>query len=270
MLKQTVEIIKKAEQIFLSDNFKISEKDSASNIVTTNDTAIQDFLCSEMKKSFGDIGFICEENDCRTDAPKHEYIAVIDPIDGTANYARGLAECGISVAVYKNGSPYFGIVSLPRLNELYTAKKDGGAFLNGRPIYVSNHDFAHSCFFTSYCAYRKTLSKPCFEISQELFPNIDDLRRLGSAAAELCFIAGGKGELFFEARLFPWDFAAAAIILKEAGGFCCETDYDAICKSMPQPFYAANSRKNFEKLQGIVLKHLNTTVYENAIYKNPL
>ncbi len=255
MLEKLVETVREAEKIFLSSDFSVEYKGSASNLVTTNDIAIQKFLFEKLKNIFGDIGFIGEEGNSESSPFEHKYTAIIDPIDGTCCYARGMPECGISVAVYKDKKPYIAVVDLPRLGKLYTATIGGGAYLNGEKISVSSRDFAHSCFYTSFAAYEKQFSGKCFNIAAELLPQIDDIRRTGSAAAEICFVAEGMGELFFEARLYPWDFAAGALILTEAGGHCTALTPDILTDTSPQPFLAANSNESLKRLQETVDKY---------------
>ncbi len=257
MLTKLTEIIKSAERLFSATDFEIEYKGSASNLVTSCDIAIQDFLFEQLKNAFGDIGFIGEESENNTDAFSKKYTAIIDPIDGTSNFARGLYESGISVAIYKNGKPYLAAVNLPKMNKLYSAESGKGAYLNGKSIHVSRRDFEHSLCFTSFAAYEKQFSEKCFNIAKELLPEIDDLRRVGSAATEICFLAEGIGELYFEARLWQWDFVAAALILTEAGGFCTQITIENLTATSPQPFLAANKKESLEELKRVVDKHFS-------------
>ena len=120
--------------------FEVRDKGARENIVTSSDLAVQHWLTEQLRLRFPDIGFLCEEEDL-SDIQGHEAVWVIDPIDGTANYARGNENCCISVALVESGEPVLGVVYSPWRDELYTAEKGKGAFLNGDPIHVSARPF---------------------------------------------------------------------------------------------------------------------------------
>ncbi len=260
MLKKILNTVKQAGEIFAAD-FEVKQKGNEANMVTTNDVAVQNFLCGELGRIIDDLGFICEESDISGDIFSHKFTAVIDPIDGTANYVRGMPECGISVAIYKDAKPYIGVVFMPRINKIYYAQAGCGAYMNGERIHVSDKNMQNSIYFTAFSSYYKEYAAPCFDIARELFCQINDIRRLGSAAGELCYIAEGVGEMLFEAHLEPWDFAAGALILKEAGGHCCEINFEKRKNNYTQPFFAASDKNTFLKLKAAVEKHFTAEYY---------
>ena len=143
---------------------------------------------------------------------------IIDPIDGTANYSRGIAQCAISVALKHAADIVLGVVYLPRTGELFTARRGCGAWLNGRRITVSARPFANAVMCTALPVYHKEHTGLCSAIIRDVFMQCNDIRRFGAAAPELCYLAMGRCELYFEYMLSPWDFAAASLIVTEAGG----------------------------------------------------
>ena len=239
-----------------SGGFDVKEKGARENIVTSSDLAVQHFLMRELRDRYPEVGFLCEEEDMK-DIQGHEAVWVIDPIDGTCNYSRGNENCCISVALVLQGEPVLGVVYSPWREELYSAEKGKGAFCNGKPIHVSDRPFEKGLLFTAMSLYRKDLAKTCSDIIYDLYMECNDVRRTGSAAVELCLMAAGFAELYFEMRLMPWDYAAAALILKEAGGTVL--DFEG---KEPSPFrqslvVAANSEESCQRLLQTVRRHLD-------------
>ncbi len=140
----------------------------------------------------------------------------VDPIDGTANFVRDLGASTISVALVKEGRPVLGVIYNPYRDEMFYAEEGKGAYLNGKPIGVSDRSLESSLFCTSLSVYNKDLLNHCINIIKEVYQKCDDIRRIGSAALELAYLATGRLDLYFELRLCPWDFAAGEIIVKEA------------------------------------------------------
>ena len=128
-LGSLIEVVKEASSLMLTDHFDVAQKGGYSNIVTSSDLAVQEFLCSRLAELMPGSGFLCEEEDMQ-DAT-HEYTWIIDPIDGTANYSRGIAQCAICVGLRVGTEMRLGVVYLPRTGELFSAEKGKGAYLNG-------------------------------------------------------------------------------------------------------------------------------------------
>ena len=240
--------------------FEVHDKGARENIVTSSDLAVQHFLTERLRMRFPEVGFLCEEENLN-DVSGHEEVWVIDPIDGTANYARGNENCCISVALVSKGEPVLGVVYSPWREELYTAEKGKGAFLNGNPIHVSTRSFEQGILFTAMSTYRKDLAKSCSDIIYDLYMECNDVRRTGSAAVELCLMAAGFAELYFEMRLMPWDYAAAGIILSEAGGTVCDFDGNNPSLFHPSMLVAANTKDNCERVLKTIHKHLTQLPY---------
>ena len=147
-LDQVEEIVRQAAQLMVRTGFEVHDKGTRENLVTSSDVAVQDFLTDKLSRLLPGSGFLCEEEDLN-DIAGHEFVWVIDPIDGTANYARGNENCCISVGLLKGGEQYMGVVYSPWRGECYTAQKDRGAFCNGKPIHVSDRPFADGLLFTA-------------------------------------------------------------------------------------------------------------------------
>lgn len=255
MLQSLINIVKEASRLMLCDTFEVSQKEGFANIVTSSDIAVQDFLCEKLSLLLPGCGFICEEDDINT-STKTEYTWIIDPIDGTANYSRGIDQCAICVGLRHDGAMEMSVVYIPRTNELFHAEKGGGAYLNGKQIHVSDRPFQDSILCTALAVYHKEYAKVCSDIILDAFLQCNDLRRFGAAAPELCYLAMGRCELYFEYLLSPWDFAAASLILTEAGGVLSDIHGNLPDCTHPSGILAANSSENLQRLQSIVKKHM--------------
>ena len=257
LLQIVIDIAIKASGLMLTDNFQITEKEGVSNIVTSSDIAVQEFLRSRLAGLLPDSGFLCEEEDEHD--LSHEYVWIIDPIDGTANYARGIRECGICIGLRHGTSMELAVVYLPRTDELFAAQRGKGACLHhpqtGKPscrLRVSERPFSDSIMFTALSLYHKEYARIGSKVIYEVFMQCNDIRRFGSAASELCYLAKGVCELFFEYILSPWDFAADSLILEEAGGVLCDLEGHPLDHTKPSGILAANNKENLDRLVHIV------------------
>ena len=254
MLNKIINIVKEASKIMLDDqHFDIKEKDGVTNLVTTNDLRVQEYLQTQLALLLPNSSFYCEEGDVK-DLSK-DYIWIIDPIDGTTNYACHISVCAISVALEYQGEIIIGVVYNPYQNILYSAEKGKGATLNGQPIHVSNKEFAQCVMYTAFSAYDKTQIDKTFKFAHDIFPYINDLRRTGSAAFEICSVAAGRGDLFIELKLQPWDYAAASLIIKEAGGYICGKEIDHLPLDHSSLVIAANTKENLIRLYDFSKKY---------------
>lgn len=259
MMEQLLQIIKDASQYMHRRNFDIQQKGNDSNFATTADLSVEKFLREKLCALLPGSEMLGEEEGS-TDLSK-EYLWVVDPIDGTSNFIRDLGLSVISVALLKNGRPEVGVVYYPYRDEMYYGQKGKGAFCNGRPIRVSDRDFAHGHLCTAMSLYEKKYAPPCFAVMQQAYAQCDDLRRLGASALELSYVAAGKVEMFFEIRLFPWDVAAAALLIEEAGGFVEYMFHEELPLNTPFGVIAANTKESFEKLKKIVYHNIPAKLY---------
>ena len=259
-IQQIIDIVREAGTLMdRTGGFEVHDKGARENIVTSSDVAVQHFLTRRLGELLPGSGFLCEEEDFADTA--HEAVWIIDPIDGTANYARGNENCCISVALVRGGELAMGVVFCPWRGELYSAEKGCGAFCNGKPIHVSDRTYERGLLFTAMSTYRKDLARSCSDIIYDVYMACNDVRRTGSAAVELCLMAAGFAELYFEMRLMPWDYAAASLILLEAGGAACDFTGGFPSLYKPSMFIAANTREHCERLLATVHKHLDQVPY---------
>ena len=249
-IKQLTNIVRDASNLMTVDEFEIMQKRGYENIVTTSDLAVQNFLCNKLSEIMPKSGFLCEEKDIND--IKHEYTWIIDPIDGTANYSRGFNQCAICVGLKHHDEMEMGIVYIPRTNELFHAEKNKGAYLNGERIYVSDRTFNNAILCTALPVYYKEHSEVCSKIILEAFNKCNDIRRFGACAPELCYLAMGRCELYFEHKLGPWDYAAASLIVTEAGGTISSANGDPLSLTQATGVIAANNISNYNQLLKIV------------------
>ena len=218
-LNEFIEIVKKAGEIFKEGFEKKVEIHSKGikDLVTDYDVQVEKFLIKEFEK-YPEYSIIAEESI----QEKFDNSIIIDPIDGTTNFAHHIPHCAISIGVYENRLPKYTIVYNPILNELFYAKKGEGAFKNGKRISVSTqNDFQRSLIATGFpysSAENEEDLKWVINKLKHILPRCQDIRRLGSAALDLCYVAEGKYEGFYEINLKPWDVSAGMLIVTEAGG----------------------------------------------------
>ena len=173
----------------------------------------------EIKAILPNAYFFAEEKENDPKDLLSEHCFIIDPIDGTANFVHGFRHSAVSVAMLSRGELVFGAIYNPYQDEMFHAVKDGGAFLNGTPIHVSDRSMAQAIGVFGTSPYRKAeYTALTFRLCEKLFSVCADLRRCGTASLDLAYIAAGRSEFFFEYSLFPWDFAAGLLLINEAGG----------------------------------------------------
>lgn len=202
---------------FFNKDFKISNKEGVNNLVTEADHAAEKAIINVIKASFPDHQILAEETGEIVQDSVYKWI--IDPIDGTVNFAHGIPLNCVSIAIEKEGIIILGAVFNPHLNEFFFAEKGKGAMLNDKPIYVSNETHARkACLVTGFpYTYINEPNGP-LEIFEKFIRKGVPVRRLGSAAIDLCWVAAGRHDGFYEHKLEPWDSAAGYLIVEEAGG----------------------------------------------------
>lgn len=222
MRTQLINIVKDCSELFLQgyhSNKDVRFKGTV-DLVTEYDVAIENILTKALQEAFPDFTIIGEESTKEITHP--DKAIYIDPIDGTTNFVHGLPFCAISVGMWENGEPLAGVVYNPVLDECFSAQSKKGAFLNEKQIHVSmQNDFQHSLLATGF-PYTKVQRGKDYEwvlkTMANMLPVTLDIRRGGSAAIDLCYVACGKLEAYYECNLKPWDVAAGVLILQEAGG----------------------------------------------------
>ena len=202
-----------------SQSGAITVKPGAANFVTLFDVNVQNTLISRLSALYPQANFFAEEKDNDGACFKDAYCFVIDPIDGTTNFIHDMKYSAISVALYYDGMPLFGAVYNPYMDEMFHASVGGGAYLNDRPIRVSGRSLDKALVLFGTSPYnREEHGRDTFKRVYNVFMKCADVRRSGSAALDVCYVACGRVDAYFEDILSPWDFAAGLLILTEAGG----------------------------------------------------
>jgi myo-inositol-1(or 4)-monophosphatase len=226
MLENIKSIVKNAGQIMLqARNIQdgIESKQGRANFVTKYDVEVQNYLCKELTNLYPEATFIVEEDKAARNLPG-EYCFIIDPIDGTTNFIFDYKHSAISVGVLHNGQIITGVVYNPYLDEIFYAEKGKGAYLNGQPLHLKDLPLSEGIVGFGTCPYYRDKAEETFQITRKLYDRALDLRRSGSAALDICYVAANRFVLYFELFLSPWDYAAASLILTEAGGCISQMD----------------------------------------------
>lgn len=221
MMKETEILLKaiRASGCILADKFnKTSYKlKGRANLVTEADLASQKEIIEIISAAFPQDGFMAEENAPLTMPSGRVWI--IDPLDGTTNYAHGFPQAAVSIGFAKGGKVLTAGVFDPINNELFTAEIGKGAYLNGRPIHVSkNTSVDKSLLVTGFPYDRAEKAEYYIKFFCEFMKISHDVRRLGAASLDMCWLAAGRTDGYWEFNLKPWDVAAGWLIAEEAGG----------------------------------------------------
>lgn len=253
---QILEVIRQAGQIMLrahdmEDDGNVTAKPGTTNFVTIYDVAVQNFLIEKFSEIFPDAVYFAEEKDNRAeDALNAPLCFIIDPIDGTTNFMHNYRLSSISVALLSQGKVIFGAVYNPFNGELFHARLGEGAYLNDRLIHVADRPLDVAVVAMGTCPYyRDTLGENTFAFARDLYFRGGDMRRLGSAALDMCGLAAGRNDVFCELILSPWDYAAASLIISEAGGHLAQTDGSPLRFDRPCPVLGGTPRVWEELLQ---------------------
>jgi myo-inositol-1(or 4)-monophosphatase len=255
ILKQAAEAgAVELRRYFNSHTLKTSIKSGGVNdLVTEADHASDKAIIAVIKGAFPDHFILSEETGNITTSSEYKWI--IDPIDGTINFAQGIPICCVSIGLEKAGSMVAGVVYNPFMNEFFFAEKGGGAFLNDEKICVSGKkSLLNACLATGFpYSYTDSENSPLDSFGRFIRKGIP-VRRLGSAAIDLCWVAAGRFDAFYENKLNAWDSAAGFLIVEEAGGKV--TDFGNKYYSVYQPqIVASNGLIHDELISAINNQH---------------
>lgn len=206
-------------------SFGIESKEGHGNFVTKYDKMMENMLKVGLKEIMPEAKFYGEEEVVNEDISTG-YAFVVDPIDGTTNFIMDMNYSAIAVGLVKDMERIAGVVYNPYTDEMFTAIKGQGAYLNGRPIHVSNTELEDGVVIFGTSPYYEECEQESFEIARKYFKNCVDIRRLGTASLDICSVACGRAVMYFEYKLSPWDYAAASVILEEAGGIITQIGKD--------------------------------------------
>lgn len=248
-MEKLIELIKETKRIALdrSSASAVTEKGLA-DFVTKVDMGVQEFLRPRLNALYPDVQFMSEEQD-NSQIDFSGKVWILDPIDGTTNLIHDYKMSAVSLAMVDNGVPVMGIVYNPFTEELFSAVKGEGAYLNGEKISVTNAPkLIDSLISVGTSPYRKDLADENFELIKRFFVASEDIRRGGSAALDLCYIACGRIDGFFERNLKPWDYSAGIVIVREAGGIVTDMKNGEPSYRVPSDIAASNGKIHAEMM----------------------
>jgi myo-inositol-1(or 4)-monophosphatase len=220
VIVQAEKIVREAGKLLINATINEShiEKKGFANFVTEIDYAVQDFLVKELVNIIPGSNIIteeCKENEYNLSKPTW----ILDPVDGTTNLMYDYHHSAISLALFIEGKPALGIIYNPTGDEMFIAERGKGAKLNNRAISVASNNILENCLMGfGTTPYERDKADETFEVVKRVYINCRDIRRSGSAALDMAYVACGRLDGFFEMRLQPWDFSAGLIIVEEAGG----------------------------------------------------
>lgn len=256
---QVQEIARETGRFIAEERLKFTSADiiskGKSDFVTYVDKTSEQKIVTELKKILPEAGFIAEEGTARDSGEQYRW--VIDPLDGTTNYIHGLSPFAVSIGLMDGNEVVLGVVYEISLDEMFYAWKGSKAFCNSREISVSSATTTRDALIATGFPYYDFSMLPKYMEAMDFFMrNSHGLRRLGSAAADLVYVAAGRFEAFYEHALHAWDVAAGTIILKQAGGKVC--DFNGGDNYVFGGELIASNENYFDEFYGIVNKHLGS------------
>jgi myo-inositol-1(or 4)-monophosphatase len=221
LCQDVIELSREVGIFIKMEESKVSAKDieekSLNSFVSYVDKTAEKKLVEELSKLLPEAGFIAEEGTSTKKGERYNWI--IDPLDGTTNFLHGIPTYSVSVALQRDDEIVLGVVYEVNRDECFYAREGGAAFLNSDKIRVSeNKIFANSLLATGFPYYDYEHMESYFSVLKQLAQKTRGIRRIGSAAVDLAYVACGRFDAFFEYSLHPWDVAAGAFIVQQAGG----------------------------------------------------
>jgi myo-inositol-1(or 4)-monophosphatase len=240
------------------DKLKVSVKQQ-SDFVTEVDRAAETAIIEVLREAYPNYGILAEESGLAGTPADSEFQWIIDPLDGTTNFIHGLPQYAISIGLAKNGVMTQGVVYDPNRNELFTASKGGGAFLNEKRIRVASRTRLDEALIGTGFPYRVFEHVDAYlAIFKDMAQKTAGMRRPGAAALDLAWVACGRMDGFWELGLSPWDIAAGSLLITESGGivgdFAGESDY------MKTGNVVGGNPKIFSQLLQIIAPHRTATL----------
>lgn len=201
-----------------------TKEGSSINLVTEADQACEELILRTIKSNFPDHSILSEEAGGIDGSGDYKWI--IDPIDGTTNFVHGIPIFAISIAIVYKGKPIIGVVEIPGLKETFWAQEGKGAYIGNTPIHVSKTSHLENALLATGFPYERNSARfnKNIELFSEIYKNARGVRRSGTAALDLAFLACGRYDAFWEFDLKPWDIAAGKILVEEAGGTVTNMD----------------------------------------------
>lgn len=217
MRNQLIQIARNAGHMFSSRTLsRIDQKEGHANFVTNIDREVEEYLQQALLSLVPGSQIIGEEKE--NSALSDALTWIVDPVDGTTNLIHDYRCSAVSIALCENRKPVIGLIWQPYMEELFFAEAGRGATMNGNPIHVSEHPFDKALIAFGTAPYHTELAEKSMNLALTFLHSCADIRRSGSAAIDLAYLACGRHDAFFELNLKPWDYAAGSLIVQEAGG----------------------------------------------------
>ncbi len=233
----------------------------AVNLVTDVDLAAEELIVGRITKAFPDHKILAEEN--YSEAKGGDHVWIVDPLDGTTNFAHGLPVFAVSIGLAIGGQLEWGIIVNPNLNETFTARLGKGAFCNGVPVHVSKIDSLQDGLLTTGFPYDiRTSPDNNLAYFSAFALRAQAVRRAGSAAVDFCWVAAGRYDGFWELKLHPWDCAAGYLMVREAGGMV--TNFLGHPGSIYDPEVIASNGKIHEEMLTLIHEVASLTKLERG------
>jgi len=241
------------------ENLQVSKKGPA-DFVSAADRRAEKTLRQELSRARPEFGLLMEESGEQESRDDQHRRFIVDPLDGTTNFLHGLPHFAISIALEQRGEIVAGVIYDPIKEEMFWAEKGVGAYLNDRRMRVSSRDRLDNALIATGAPFKGKGNRPQFQAELDaVMANTAGIRRFGSAALDLAYVAAGRYEGFWERALSPWDMAAGIVLVREAGGFVGEIEGKAARIDSPS-ILAANAELEvtFQRLLQKAAKNAQT------------
>ncbi len=236
------------------DLLHVSRK-AHSDFVSEVDNTAEDAIINVLLEAYPNHSILAEESGARGDPSKSEYQWIIDPLDGTTNFLHGFPQYAVSIALKLRGVLTQAVVYDPSGNELFTASRGRGAYLNDHRLRVSKRNQLSDCLIGTGFPFREFSHMNAYlAIFKDIMPKVAGIRRPGSAALDLAYVAAGRYDGFWELKLSPWDIAAGCLLITEAGGLV--GDLEGNDTYMQSGNIVAGNPKIFGQLLQVITPHL--------------
>lgn len=257
-LTDQAQIIVSEASDFIKDHYskvkvhEIEVKDHNS-LVSYVDKGAEKILVNGLSQLIPDCGFLTEE-DTENDLSK-EYIWIIDPLDGTTNFLHNIPYFSVSVALWDKKNLLIGIIKDVMIGDIFTAYKNGGAYMNGVALSIQGVPLSNALIATGFPYTNDYPVQQHFEIIKHWLMNGRGMRRFGSAALDLCYVAAGRTQAYYESTLNTWDVAAGILIVQEAGGLV--TDWKGGDDSLSTGDVVASSKELHAEILAVIMEKLS-------------
>ncbi|MFW6382079.1 MAG: inositol monophosphatase family protein [Bacillota bacterium] len=253
MLKEMESWAREAGEYQLNNfqkNIEIASKDRKIDLVTEVDKRSEEILVNKIQTVYPNHSIMAEEGSNKSNDSRYRWI--IDPLDGTVNYVHGFPIFAISLAVYKDDQPEYGLIYLPYFNDIYSASRGQGSFYNGKRINVNKDYTVKDGIIATGFPYSHQESNKALKLFNKILPEAGGIRRTGAAAFDLCQVARGVFSGFWEIELKLWDIAAGILLVEEAGGII--TDFKGNKLRINSEQVIAGSQKVNNRLRELLNK----------------